>query len=131
MRARDDVGVRQHVAIGGEDDAGARAGGAAARGAPDADDGGADLLDDVDDGARVRVEELFVASDVSDVDSGQGTVSLAGAAARLGSRVGAATADSDPSSDERDVRSWIDQLAHAMARVKDPPRGATSAAGAR
>ena len=51
-RAVDDVRVRQGVAIGRDDDAAA-----AAPAAPNVDDARRDLLDDGDDGLRVRVEK--------------------------------------------------------------------------
>ena len=65
-RAVDDVAVGEDEAVGREDEARAaarlraRAPGGARRADVDADDGGCDALDGVDDGARIRVEELVV-----------------------------------------------------------------------
>jgi hypothetical protein len=60
MRARDDVGVREDIAVRREDHAGARAGGAATRRSSDADHRGTDALDHADHGLGVGVEQSGV-----------------------------------------------------------------------
>ena len=112
MRARGDVRVREHVAVGREDDARAGARRPAARRAPDAHDGRADLLDDVHDGARVRVEELFVLGvGLRRVDGG---ASLAGPARRDGGGRGLGLVEH-----ERNLGHGSISSAHALACVKD------------